>query len=188
MQSPSFRHVLTRAAGLSLFLAVAPTLTFAQSEAKTGPEDKVAAAKRLAMTDSQVLFAVADYDNGELVLLGSNRAKAGTAQWEVESASRLIRMAHVLAAQGRAKASAELVRRALGHLDKVGTDADDGVRGNAEELLGCIHERFGGNAEKARLAYRNALRLNPGAVQVKEALERLNRAKVLAAQTTQTGS
>ena len=171
----------SRAAWLTLACVCFFHPAFGQENPKAAAPASAAENKRSAMADSQALCLVGDYANAETVLLSTTHSRPGTARGRVELASRLVRLALVMAAQGGTKAADELAQRALAHLAKVGDEADAGVRANAEEIAAVAYERLDGNARRARQCYEHALQLSPESKTAKEALERMNRTASLAA-------
>lgn len=142
-----------------------------------------ATVRKRACEQAVSLAATGEYDNGEQVLVSGNHSRPGTPTWHVEAANKLIRLALVMAGQGRTKAADELTRRALVHLQQITPDAEPGVRANAEELAGLLFERLAGDAASAQRSYQNALQLCPNSTWAGEAMARMNRAAEINAKT-----
>lgn len=119
----------------------------------------------------------------EQFIVSMNKSTLNSSAWHVETAQRLIQLAHDVPRQGpRGKAIPALVASALQHLNQAeGLTTNARERASIKALAGLIHERYLGDHTAALTNYRAAAVLAPeNAIAVKAAARLQRTAEVTA--------
>ena len=105
-------------------------------------------------------------ESAEQRLSGLNRSRAGTAEWHLEIAQRLIHLATDLATEAKTASVRPIAERALHNTvlaERLAQKPD--LRAAAKTMTGFIQDRFLGDRRAALLSYREAAQLSPKAHQ-----------------------
>lgn len=126
------------------------------AETRTTPAQREA--ERLAVQNARLAAQRNDPATAEQLLTAFNRAQPSTSWWHLETAQRLIQLAHDVPREGpRGNAIPAIVNSALQHLataDSLATDAQH--KASIKAFAGLIHERFRGDHAAARASYQAA--------------------------------
>lgn len=134
------------------------------------------AAERSAVANASQAAKRDDAATAEQFLLSVNRARPESASWHLESAQRLIQLAHDVPREGRTRVIPAFVESALQHLaraDLLATNARQ--KAAIRSFTGLVYERFRGDHPAALASYRAAAALAPDNVLAVRAAERLQR-------------
>lgn len=160
-------------------------------QAQTNVQDRANADKNAAellvlergvITDAKTLARTSTLEKtGELtrvenLLTALNEAKAGTAEWQMETAQRLVHLAEQMAREGKPQSIPKLIERALQQLEgvsRVGATAE--ARASAKVLAGFIQERYLADDDAAQESYRAAATLDPKNAAASEKYQRVQR-------------
>jgi hypothetical protein len=115
----------------------------------------------------------------EQVLTRGNAFAKDTANWHFETTQKLLQAAHDLSKEGKGNATAvrSLATQSLQRLsDAAAASKDNAVKAKAKADSAFIHDRYMGDPTTAIASYKAALQLAPTDKNVKEALERLEKA------------
>ena len=130
-----------------------------------------------AFENARAFFASKDYQRGEAALLASNRSKAGTARWNVESGAALVRVAFMFQNNGDGQTAVEAARRSAQYLTqairKLDSQSQAAELASAHELLGQVYEQLLGDAVAAETEYTAAVVLAPDHGQAQSLLRKL---------------
>jgi hypothetical protein len=153
-------------------LFITASIAFAAGTSDTAAQ---LAAERLAVENARTAAQQNDPATAELLLASVNRSQPNTTWWHVETAQRLIQLAHGVRAS-RTSALPVLVTRALEHLVQAeALTADPRQKATARSLAGLVYERFRGDHAAALTSYRAAVQLDPASPEPRRAAERLER-------------
>lgn len=115
----------------------------------------------------------------ELALTKSNSFQKNTADWHFETTQKLLQAANDLSKEGKGSVAAVrgLAVQALQRLnDAAAATKDNGLKAKAKSDSAFIHDRYMGDPTAAIASYKAALQLAPADKNIKEALERLEKA------------
>lgn len=161
-----------------LFLLAATVISIGSAAESVPASPAQLAAERLAVQNSRSAAQRDDPVTAEQLLTAVNRAQPNTSWWHVETAQRLLQLAHDVPREGRRGNSIPaIVGSALQHLAKAETlTSDPRQKASIKSLAALIHERFRGDHVAALASYRAAAVLaadNPMAGKNAERLQRL---------------
>lgn len=119
------------------------------------------AAERLAVENARTAARHDDAVTAEQLLTSINRAQPDTSWWHLETAQRLIQLAHDVPREGpRGNAIPLIVSSALQHLTAAeNLTADTRHKASIKSFAGLIQERFLGNHAAALASYQAAANL-----------------------------
>lgn len=143
-------------------------------------------ASRLLRKEALVAFREAREGEGEAKLTTLSLLQPQTPPWHFELSVNLLRTAFDARAVGDESAAQKAARRALKQIEK----AEAGYSGNAarlstlQDLRGVLAGEFLGTSEDAERHYREAARINPNSPAAKERIERIDRRRAEAADTS----
>lgn len=130
----------------------------------------------VALENAKTTAKRGDAAGAEQHLLSANHAPAGTFDWQIESAQRLMRLAYSLPREGSMVAVPALIASMLQHLAVAENLAPDARRkAVAQALAGNVHENFRGDRAAAQASYRAAALLAPDDPNAARAADRLQR-------------
>ena len=142
-------HLAHCAFGAALFLSMTPLQAATRQEVA-----QKQASWPQAFADSRTLFALGKYEQAEKLLFDLNRNQSGTSEWNLESASALVRMAFSFRQTGDVPLSIVIAERALDQLvlaqKSLKTQADSTLAASIAEMAGLINERLAGTTERPR--------------------------------------
>lgn len=145
---------------------------------QSSSQRELAVASQQASLTARAQFAAGNIPQAESTLLALNQAKAGTAEWHLESAQRLAGIAFSFRQTGAVPLSISVAQRALDQLSSAEAKAlPDRILGaQVKYLIGKINERLVGTTTVARANYRAAVDLDPQLKKAAESLAKLDRA------------
>lgn len=142
------------------FLLVAVAMATARADSIPATPAQVAA-ERLAVQNARAAAQRNDAFTAEQLLTAVNRAQANTSWWHLETAQRLIQLAHDVPREGpRGTALPAIVNSALQHLttaESLTTEARH--KSSIKSFVGLIQERFLGDHAAALASYQAAANL-----------------------------
>jgi hypothetical protein len=161
------------AIGASLLLA---NILVAQGTKPTTPPSPAIVILQ-ALKESRTLFEKDSPDQAEAKLQDLNRSKQGTAEWHIESALNLLRVAFSCQESGEIKTAQNVAQRALGHLDQAQqTSPSPAMLSSIHETRGMIFERLFGSIKDAKTSYEAAVSAQPGNLSAQGKLKRIEAA------------
>lgn len=160
----------------------APDPSAAAPEVGNAAEAANLANKRLAdlrkdASDAKDLAKSNNIAAAELVLTKTNAFQKDTPEWHFETTQKLLQTANDLSKEGKGTAVRALATQSLQRLNDAATATkDNAVKAKAKADAAFIHDRYMGDPTTAIATYKAALQLAPTDKNVKEALERLEKA------------
>ena len=134
------------------------------------------AAERVANENARVAAKQGNVTLAEQLLTGVNRSQPNTSWWHVETAQRLIHLAHDMPHRATGSIVPAIVSRTLEHLTQA-ESLTPVTRQKAaiKALAGMVHENFRGDHAAALASYRVAAQLAPENQTATRAADRLQR-------------
>lgn len=171
-----YRRFRPNVVALCLFPGIA---SLVEAQPKTeGAEAQALAAHRRANADAKVLAASGDIAGAARILDNLSTAPASSANRYTEIAQRLTLLANALARSGNALAARKTAIEAskfFAAADRQTTDPD--AKAAIQSQIGFLQERFLGDPESAKAAYRSAARLAPRNASTREKSEAAEQAE-----------
>ena len=157
----------------SILALLATSSAFGQAPNASARAQALAAHRR-ANADAKTQAASGDIAAATQTLDRLSTAQAGSAARQFETAQRLTQLANNLsrsADPAAARAAATRALQTLTEADKKTNDAD--LKAAIRGQMGFLHERFLGDVESAKAAYRVAAQLAPHNKTIREKSERI---------------
>jgi len=120
--------------------------------------------KAQLFASSKSLFAAHQFSAAAATLASGNVSSVGTAAWNIESATSLLRVAGSFRANGDSVTAIAAARLALAELltaNSLNGNDPAAKRANVEETLGYIYQAYLGDNTSAVQAYSQAVALSP---------------------------
>jgi hypothetical protein len=163
---------------LSLACLVSLTATESPAQAKKNPTHAQTLATHRATHETAKAHATnGNFAAAAQMLDALSTAPAGSADRLFETAQRLTTLASTMSREGNATGAQWAAAAALQYLTEANRRTNDpDIKANLQALAGLLQERYLGDLESAKAAYRAAGQLAPDNESVREKVERLEHA------------